>query len=214
MLSLVLKITHQKIRPFSISCKRNLISVLELKIYLLHGEKSVHMTQWLFSSFKIQNIVNLLSLFLPLSLSPSLFPSWIQTFSFCSEHYFISSLQKYLCGIKIRKSFNFITLEVFHFSGAEKVASGLRATEGVNTGLGQASVKLFFWLCSGFPLEGISLRLSNKTLYKEQTFYFAPHWFQELKTFSQALSGGTERRVLEPLFSHRSSNLKRLGRWS
>ncbi|EGW02599.1 hypothetical protein I79_024098 [Cricetulus griseus] len=39
-------------------------------------------------------------------------------------------------------------------------------------GLGWLSVKLFLWLCPGFPLEGISLRLSSKTLYKEQTFYF------------------------------------------
>lgn len=33
MLSLILKITHQKIKPFPISCERNLISVLELKIF-------------------------------------------------------------------------------------------------------------------------------------------------------------------------------------
>lgn len=44
--------------------------------------------------------------------------------------------------------------------------------KGLMWRLGRLSVKLFLWLCPGFPLEGISLRLSSKTLYKEQTFYF------------------------------------------
>ena len=118
----------------------------------------------------------------------------------------------------MRKSFNFIDLEVFSFSVMERAVSVRSATEGVNAELGWESVKLFFWLCSRFPLEGISLRLCNKTLYKEPTFYFIPYQTSLVlgaQDPSQEPSGGTERSVLES-FSHKSNNLKCLGRclWS
>lgn len=68
-------------------------------------------------------------------LSLSLFPHWIQKASCCNDCYLPFS-QIYHFGVKIRKSFNFIALEVFHFPRAEGAGSVLRGTEGVNTGLG------------------------------------------------------------------------------
>ena len=126
--------------------------------------------------------------------------------------------QDILLEWKARKSFNFIAVERFSFSMMKTGVSVLSAMEGVNAGLGRVSVKLFFWLCSRFPLEGISLRLCNKTLYKEPIFNFIPYQTSlalGAQDPSQAPSGGTERSILES-FSHKSSNLKCLGRclWS
>ena len=91
-------------------------------------------------------------------------------------------------------------MEGLSFSMMERAVSVLSAMEGVNAGLGWVSVKLFSWLCSRFPLEGISLRLCNKTLYKEPTFYFIPYQTSlalGAQDPSQAPSGGTERSILE-----------------
>lgn len=57
--------------------------------------------------------------------------------------------------------------------GAVSAAAG-RPLKGLTLALAGCQGNFFFWLCSGFPLEGISLRLCDKTLYKEQPFYFTP----------------------------------------
>ena len=77
-------------------------------------------------------------------------------------------------------------LEVFSFSMMEKAVSVLSAMEGVNAGLGWVSVKLFFWLCSRFPLEGIFLCFcisATRPYIKSRlsiSFLTEPHWLQEL----------------------------------
>uniref|UniRef100_F7G904 Vascular cell adhesion protein 1 n=1 Tax=Callithrix jacchus TaxID=9483 RepID=F7G904_CALJA len=78
---------------------------------------------------------------------------------------------------KIRKSLCFVVLEVSSFSGTERGASALRATEGVNTGTWLGVQSTFFpGSALGFPLKGFpSACLCNKTLYKGQTFYFTAH---------------------------------------
>ena len=75
----------------------------------------------------------------------------------------------------------------------EKAVSVLSAMEGVNAGLGWVSVKLFFWLCSRFPLEGIFLCFcisATRPYIKSRlsiSFLTEPHWLQELKTLPRKL---------------------------
>lgn len=136
----------------------------------------------------------------------SLSPHWIQKASFCSKHYFISFLQRYALGRKIRKRLNFIDLGVFflflgqrqEFQYWEQRKGLILALAGCQLNFFSGSVRVSPW--RDFPPP---LRFCNKTLYKEQTFYFIPHWTSlafGAQDSSWALSGRTQRRVLEPLF--------------
>lgn len=131
---------------FPFLAREHLISVVGLQIYLHNGEQSF---KWYGT---VQPLPTLECKFLFLSLS---FPSLDSESLILQQALLHIFLAKICFGKENQEKIEFYRLgSVFSFSGTETGVSVLRAKEGVNTGLGWLSVKLFFWLCPGFPLKG------------------------------------------------------------